>query len=344
MNQKKKRLSSRLYLYFVFVVLVSISTSMLWSFQLSKNNSLFFMPSYEDSLHDLPSTQQQNELLPVLDDDMKVAQKLEVLKTDKIMSSQWDSAIVLQKCKLVFFGVPKVGSTTWKFFFRRVEGQADWQSQENGLPHDPKKNSLVYLNQFNTSYVAEIMQDPSWTKAIFVRDPKKRFLSAFLNKAQRNEGKWIGRCCRQFRIPGEKDMRKMPSFLKCIEDGRKDLPGFLKMTETCHNGHWEPITNRIDSKYWKYINYMGKMENLAEDGTRLLKRLGNDVWETYGQSGWGKYGNSSMFDKPNQIHVTGANDKLLQWYTRETERMVEERFAKDYNMFQYEKTSLVGNH
>ena len=137
-------------------------------------------------------------------------------------------------------------------------------------------------------------------------------------------------------------MRKMPSFLKCIEDGRKDLSGFLKMTETCHNGHWEPIANRIDSKYWKYINYMGKMENLAEDGTRLLKRLGNDVWETYGQSGWGMYGNSSVFETRSQ--VSNANLELLQWYTRETERMVEERFAKDYNMFQYEKTSLVGNH
>ena len=101
---------------------------MLWSYQLSKNNSLFFMPSYEHSLHNLPSIQQQNELLPVLDDDMKVAQKLEVLKTDKIMSSEWDSPIVLQKYKLVFFDVPKVGSTTWKKFFRRVEGQADWQS------------------------------------------------------------------------------------------------------------------------------------------------------------------------------------------------------------------------
>ena len=136
-------------------------------------------------------------------------------------------------------------------------------------------------------------------------------------------------------------MRKMPSFLKCIEDGRKDLPGFLKMTETCYSVHWEPIANRIDSKYWKYINYMGKMENLAEDGTRLLKRLGNDVWETYGQSGWGMYGNSSVFETRSQ--VSNANLELLQWYTRETERLVEERFAKDYNMFQYEKTSLVGN-
>ena len=89
---------------------------MLWSYQLLKNNSLFFIPSYEDSLHELPSTQQQNELLPVLDDDMKVAQKLEVLKTDKIMRPG-KSPIVLQKHKLVFFHVPKIGSTTWKFFF-----------------------------------------------------------------------------------------------------------------------------------------------------------------------------------------------------------------------------------
>ena len=134
MNQKKKQFSSRLYLFIVFVVSLSFSTSMLLSFQLLENNSLFFMPSYEPSLHDLPSIRQQNKLLPVLDDDMKIAQKLEVLKTDKIMSSEWDSAIVLQKYKLIYFDVPKVSSTTWKRFFRRVEGQADWQSTEKGLP------------------------------------------------------------------------------------------------------------------------------------------------------------------------------------------------------------------
>ena len=295
-------------------------------------------------MNNLTFPNEEHAFLPLLNEDMTSNKKLKVLKTDIIMSKRadWDiSPVVLQKYKLVFFTVAKVGCTTWKQFFRRVEGKANWQSQLNELPHNPHTNSLVYLNQLNTSYVAEIMQDPSWTKALFVREPKQRFLSAFLDKAVSNDGQYFGKkCCTKLCVPWN-DQRNAPSCRKCIQEGAKSVSGFLEKTETCHNAHWDVIADRIDSKYWKYINYVGRMENLAEDGPRLIKRLGNDLWENYGKSGWGKYGNASMFSKADHNHVTGASTKVWQWYTPEIERMVEERFAKDYNLFQYEKRTLT---
>jgi len=41
----------------------------------------------------------------------------------------------------------------------------------------------VRLPHFNESYINVIMNSPEWTKAIFVRNPHERILSAYLDKA-----------------------------------------------------------------------------------------------------------------------------------------------------------------
>ena len=234
---------------------------------------------------------------------------LQVLKTDKIMlpnKKDWDSSpVVVEELKLIFFTVPKVACTTWKQLFRRIRGAANWKHQTPKVPHNPATNSLVYLNQFNTSFVEKVMQDPTWTKAIFVREPKLRFLSAFLDKAVSHRGLFVrDKCCAR-----TDELRRQcsntPSCQKCVKDAGQNLTNFYTLIKTCHDSHWEAISSRIDEKYWKYINYVGKMETIDRDGTRLLKRLG-DAWETYGKSGWGKDGQSSMFEPNTQKNQNKA--------------------------------------
>jgi len=101
--------------------------------------------------------------------------------------AQWDSApVVVKDYKLVFFTVPKVACTTWKQLFRRMGGAQDWKSQDvpKMIPHNPETNGLTYLHHYDLETANKMMTDPTWTRAIFVRDPKDRFFSAFFRQGK----------------------------------------------------------------------------------------------------------------------------------------------------------------
>jgi hypothetical protein len=117
----------------------------------------------------------------------------------------WDGApVVLEDYKLLFFTTPKVGCTVWKQLFRRVSGYADWQMQGDNsaqhqnpkeLPHNPFQNGLNYLYHYPPHIADRMLTDPTWTRAIFVRDPKERLLSAYLDKAVGEQGKYVKHHC-----------------------------------------------------------------------------------------------------------------------------------------------------
>lgn len=275
---------------------------------------------------------------------------LEVLPTDRIVSKdpeQWDrSPIVIEEFRLIFFSIPKVACTTWKQLFRRIMGAKDWQSHDGNkyLPHNPKFNNLKYLHHYhNLTQVRTMFLDPNWTKAIFVRDPKQRFLSAYLDKAVSNNGHFLrDKCCAQT----PKDRHKclsIPTCRTCLENGRSNLSSFLQLIHACRDDHWELQSARMDDKYWKYINFVGQMETLAEDGIRLMERIG--AWERYGKDGWGPHGNMSMFVTSNQkqSHTTDAKSKMQSYYYAELEEQVEEFYSQDYEnpLFDFVKTKVT---
>jgi Sulfotransferase family len=237
----------------------------------------------------------------------------------------WDAApIVIPKYKLVFFTVPKVACTTWKQAFRRMMGYWDWDHQDEGH-HDPRVNGLKYLHHFPIGTANEMMTSPDWTRAIFVREPKIRLLSAFMDKALSNSGKHvIEKCC--------------PETGECLAPAQT-LSGFLDLTEWCTDSHWQPQAMRVDDKYWPYINFVGHFETVAEDARRLLEHIG--AWEEIGRTGWGDY---SIFEKPaSQNHVTNSQSKASAWYTPALERRVEKMYAGDYNLalLSFTKTNLT---
>jgi hypothetical protein len=79
------------------------------------------------------------------------------------------------------------------------------------------------------------------------------------------------------------------------------------------------------------------LETAADDARVLLQRIG--AWEEYGKSGWGTNGNESIFESTSNVkHKTGngtgdSHSRLAQYYTPESERIIEQRFASDYSKF-----------
>ena len=233
---------------------------------------------------------------------------------------RWDSApIVVESHKLIFFSIPKVGCTVWKQLFRRMMGYDDWKSQdgETLVPHNPETNGLKYLWDYSVEQASDMMTSPEWTRAIMVRDPKQRFLSAFLDKAVSNDHTHIiSRCC-----PDQ----------SCVEKAQTAL-GFLDLCGVCEDDHWRAQQDRMESKYWPYIDWVGHVEHAGPDAKELLTKIG--AWEKYGQSGWGKNGDLAIFQSTDVAsageHATWAEWQVWKWYDPVVEEAVEHFYQGDY--------------
>ena len=232
--------------------------------------------------------------------------------------ARWDSApIVLKSHKLLFFTIPKVGCTVWKQLFRRMMGYDDWNSQDDGLPHNPGNNGLKYLYHYSLEEASEMMTSPEWTRAIMVRDPKMRFLSAFLDKSVSNDHKHIiQRCC-----PDK----------SCVDEAQT-IPGFLRLVQLCDDAHWRRQHERVEFKYWPFMNFVLHVETASQDARKLLEKIG--AWDEFGKTGWGKDGTLPIFGSTDSSaageHATWSQWKVWQWYNNESEKLVEEHYQSDY--------------
>jgi hypothetical protein len=250
----------------------------------------------------------------------------------------WDGApIIVEKYKLVFFTVPKVGCTAFKQLFRRMMGHPDWSVQEyqKWLPWNPSTNGLAYLYNYDPQHATHMMTSPEWTRAVFVREPKARLLSAYLDKAVRKGGKFLSQkgCC--------------PYGGGCVPSARASLRGFLEtVVYYCDDTHWRPQSRRMETKYWPLVNFVGRLETMRDDARLLLERIG--AWDEFGVSGWGPDGTLSLFAGPSseaynnsssdnigQKHATGAVDKFRLYYGSSDDPdlagAVEAFYAEDYS-------------
>jgi hypothetical protein len=273
--------------------------------------------------------------------------------------SQWGSnmaPVVVEEYKLIFFTIQKTGCTVWKQLFRRMMGYDNWRT---GKTWPPGTNGLNYLwmykdDQHQTQATA-LMNDPTYTRAIFVRDPKERFVSAFLDKAVHTDY-FVRECCKGKKNPQKYEAcRRLENPHQTNNHTNTDTTDtntdtnpfafFVQKTRTCLDSHWTPQSRRMEDKYYPLLDFVGHLETAAADAERLLKRIG--AWEDHGTSGWGAYGNESIFQSTSHVkHKTtgGANGnqedsssyaRLAKYLTPETEAELEERFAKDYTIPQY---------
>jgi hypothetical protein len=268
----------------------------------------------------------------------------EVLSDDIIYTKGARSTFVIPEYKLIFFTFPKVACSEWKRMFMRINGNENWCKIRNFNAHDPKLNGIKVLSDYPTEIATAMLTSPSWTRAAIVREPKERVLSAFLDKAvkERNCDKgcyYITHCCNK--ISDEEDKEE------CIENGQ-DFKSFLtfvgKYPKKCMDVHWEAQMAKIDAKWWPYIDFIGYQNNLVEDAKTLLKTLtstkdpieGRTAWERYGKSGWGNDNElcekrpHAFLEENTSTHKLETGSRLHEWYTPETEEMVEKQWAIEW--------------
>ena len=261
--------------------------------------------------------------------DFISTEEIRVEQGDYIYAHPWDSPIVVEKYKLIFFATPKIASTVFQQLFRRMMDAEDWKDSGWNV-YDPKLNGLVTLRDFTPRDASAMMNSEEWTRAIFVRDPSERLLSAFLDKAKgtffdRGPSKFDGVvggyvwkfCCHH-------DDSK-----QCVQDAQT-LQGFVELVETkCHDVHWNPQTYRMEPKFWSAVNFVGGLENVYNDTKRLLEHIG--AWDVYGKTGWGKNAKEAIFETRSGVqHARNAKDRYENYFTPELEKRVKKMYAIDY--------------
>jgi len=252
---------------------------------------------------------------------------------DKILK-HYEAPIVVEKYRLVFFHQHKIASTAWKVLFHRMMGvepkpkppkAKNWNSL-----HWPRLNKLKYLWDYNVTEANRMMHSPEWTRAIFVRNPHERILSAYLDKVvARNFGDTRKKCC--------------PVGRECLQENAQGFQDFVDLldAESCMlaDGHWRPQSRRVDAKHWPSVNYVGHMERLQDDARALLVKIG--AWDEHRES-------AVLFERPSSApsshssnngntttssrhHYTDSKRKMQQYYdTRALFDEVTELYREDY--------------
>jgi hypothetical protein len=251
--------------------------------------------------------------------------------------------IVNEEYKVIFFQVAKAASSEWLRFFAKLQGLSTYC--DNPHLHDNKTNGIKRLCDFSTEEAQRMMLDPTWTKAIFVRNPKTRILSAYLDKSVVHHGYFEKHQCVSYaKMMGSKGNISKKALRECQEK-HEDFGFFLKTLVPVlkDNVHWRTAHSRVDSKWWPYIDYISNMENLSEDAEHFLRYIkstvdGVSAWDRIGYTGWSdnerscdSIGDKAFLQKRDTHHQTNAGDKLRQYYTPELERFVEEFYHKDFH-------------
>lgn len=266
----------------------------------------------------------------------------------------------IPKAKLIFCGVPKVGISEWIKFFRYVHGAGDYLS----LPHYKEDRSDFIATSLPRYKLEALFKDPTWTKAVFLRNPYDRLLSAYSDKIVRH-----GYTQSVFKI-GDKEAPKnerpilnFSDFVDLIADesslGDCAEPKGLK---PCTDPHWRPqlMTCGLDHLLPQF-DFIGSMDHIALHTRLLLEKVG--LWKYHGsqfddgkdlrihpKSGGSMCATPKPQRMPNETiygfnqrgasqhgsheHATGSKSLFDQVYTPAVQEKVRKAYAWDFAMWE----------
>jgi hypothetical protein len=257
----------------------------------------------------------------------------------------------IPQAKLIFCGIPKVGVSEWVKFFRHVMGAKDYLS----LPHYKRDRTYFFVTSLEPSRAEQIINDPTWTKAVFIRNPLDRLLSAYMDKI-------LGQAYTQktFHIGNLSDpveTRPVLSFAEFV-DKIANTSHSTNCTDptglrACTDPHWKPqlMTCGLDYLLPKF-DFVGNFDHLSKHTKLLLERIG--AWDKYGATfddgrgirqrhicmvpiperpvnyttvGFNQRGPSIT---GNKLHATGSKSLVDQYYTPELIDKVRQAYALDF--------------
>jgi len=204
-----------------------------------------------------------------------------------------------------------------------------------GLPAEKftklMKQERLRLSHYSPSDADKMMRDTSWTKAVVVRNPAERLLSAYLDKIR--DTSFSSAYCFNLGLEEDCDLDKVDfsSFVDLVaKQNRREM-----------NQHWNPqaLSYNLQKHRSDYTNLLC-FERLSTDTKCFLEGLQTSnkqsAWERYGQTGFGP--TSSDRFPPNRgldsHYAKHAKKKRARYYTEEILAKVYDIHAADYALFE----------
>ena len=219
--------------------------------------------------------------------------------------------IVIEKYKLLLFVQEKIGSTVLKQLCRRIMGASDYYKNGGGKPHAPWVNGLSYLTMYPIETADAMLTSTEWVRAMFVRDPKERLLSAYLHWKPKqieqaglivsahlgllNETSiprtknydQLGNCCKfmsngdpNWEVLCRNHLQTFEGFLDLVEDGHTPLI----INSTTGRQNWSPAALRnapsCEDKHWTPITQW-RMERKFYPYIDFIGHLETALWDTH---------------------------------------------------------------
>mmetsp|Transcript_6687 Transcript_6687/g.14671 ORF Transcript_6687/g.14671 Transcript_6687/m.14671 type:complete len:463 (-) Transcript_6687:82-1470(-) len=210
-------------------------------------------------------------------------------------SGPYDRAVIFPEGKLIFCGIPKVSTSEWFKFLRFTAGATDYLSMAH---YKPDFNRLR-LDGMRPETQKELWDSRTWTRAVFIRDPAQRLLSAYLDK-----------------IAGGGNNVSFAEFVDVIANpeitghssGMKTGPiqtGLSWFTDP----HWRPQAWSCNmSEDLPHIDYVGTLDRSAFHTKNLLERVG--LWDSYGKH-YRVYNGSHSSTNPHGIHPPALHESRI---------------------------------
>eukprot|EP00210_Caulerpa_lentillifera_P004476 g4271.t1 len=229
--------------------------------------------------------------------------------------------------KVLYCGLPKVGSSVAVLMMRRMNKMPDW-----------KQANTIEIRNFNTGYqwnctnqdeVINLFDKSDWVKGVLVRDPISRLLSGYRSKIED---------LKQFqRIPGGWNSTEPPSFSEFVH--RLNSMKSIEILDP----HFRPQSALCGIRKLPY-DFIGRYEDRENEIKDLLQSL--ELWQSIGSTGWGTNETGAIYSQDEQIirrkklkPVTHADSKatLRQYYTEDLVRIVMKLYDEDFERFQFSR-------
>jgi len=232
----------------------------------------------------------------------------------------FQNALYNREHRLVLISLPKVASTAFDRLMIRMLGVKDWTKHPYHRPERPR------LSMLGPEEVSNMMNSPEWTRAVFLRDPLDRLLSAYLHLFENN----TERCEKLFGIAASE--MSFSRFVHGVTGADPRCPENLRISKRC-NVHWMPQSYIGHmQEYIQCLNFVGSFNYLEIHSKLLLTHIG--AWEKYGASGWGSDGKQRIFQQNDAVNRRDAQSKIFQYYTDELIIMVRDAYRMDYEMIE----------
>lgn len=185
-------------------------------------------------------------------------------------SGPYDRLYLFPKGKLAFCGVPKAGITQWLQFHRFVLGAKDYQSS----PYFKSDVDKFRFDKLKPKVQKQVWMDSQWTKAILIREPAERLLSAYLDKID-NRKAVFGRTLSFAEFI---DILEQKNITRGINGKRGPWTGLTWMSDP----HWRPQAWSCGLyENLSAFDHVGTLDTAANHTKALLQQV--NMWDSFGK-------------------------------------------------------------